>query len=182
MMQEPPIVPVIRQLHDIGFFTFWLPFFLTSSLFYALLRKSEILGPPERNVATNAVLALGAAFFVWSAPILLGVDITTQLVAFFAQSLGTMLVFMIALLMISMIFPPNLPDYLSKTIKVGKFWGGLIVVGVLVGVLIFGTSGLLGVLFKVKVVGIPIPPEILWTIAVVGVMILIFLAIVIPGG
>jgi len=182
-MVEPPIVLVIQRLYQFGFFQFYLPFLISSAMFYALLRKSQIFGPPERNVATNAVVALGAAFFVWSAPILLGIDITTQLATFFLQSLGTMLVFIVGLMIAGMMFPPDLPKQLSEKIKVGWPWGLIIVAGVLIGVVVLISSGLMVALFQVGLPGlVEVTPELAWTLIIFIGMLVAFLAIIVPGG
>ena len=81
-----PFEDVILRLADLGFFKFLLPFLLTAAIFYGLLRKSQVFGKPEENVAVNAIVALVAGFMVWAYPIIAGVDIETQFSTFIFQS------------------------------------------------------------------------------------------------
>ncbi|MDI6807290.1 MAG: hypothetical protein QMD14_05845, partial [Candidatus Aenigmarchaeota archaeon] len=59
-----PFEAVVQRLWDLGFFTYILPYILTVAIFYGLLRKSQIFGAPEKNVAVNASVALVASLFV----------------------------------------------------------------------------------------------------------------------
>jgi hypothetical protein len=138
--------PVIQKLIELGFFKFMLPYVLTSAVFYGLLRKSQVFGKPDENVAVNAVIALIASFMVWASPIILGIDIQTQLAAFFTQGIAVTLVFMIALLITGMFLPPDLTKYLSENLFKGNKMGAILVVGIIFAFIIFATSGLWKVL------------------------------------
>jgi len=134
--------PVIQRLTELGFFKFMLPYILTSAVFYGLLRKSQVFGKPDENVAVNAVVALIASFMVWASPVILGIDIQTQLAAFFTQGIVVTLVFMIALLITGMFLPPDLTGYLSKNLFQGNKAGAALVIGIVFAFIIFATSGL----------------------------------------
>ncbi len=134
--------PVIERLIELGFFKFMLPYILTSSVFYGLLRKSQIFGKPDQNVAVNAVVALVASFMVWASPVILGLDIQTQLAAFFTQGIIVFLVLMMALLFTGMFLPPNLTEYLANNLFQGNKVGGILVILVIFAFIIFATSGL----------------------------------------
>jgi len=134
--------PVIQRLTELGFFKFMLPYILTSAVFYGLLRKSQVFGKPDENVAVNAVVALIASFMVWASPVILGIDIQTQLAAFFTQGIVVTLVFMIALLITGMFLPPDLTGYLSKNLFQGNKAGAALVIGIIFAFVIFATSGL----------------------------------------
>jgi len=134
--------PVIERLTELGFFKFMLPYILTSAVFYGLLRKSQVFGKPDENVAVNAVVALIASFLVWASPVILGIDIQTQLAAFFTQGIIVTLVFMIALLIAGMFLPPDLTGYLSKNLFQGNKAGAALVIGIVFAFIIFATSGL----------------------------------------
>ena len=138
--------PVIERLIELGFFKFMLPYILTSAVFYGLLRKSRVFGEPAENVAVNAVVALVASFMVWASPVILGIDIQTQLAAFFTQGIVVTLVFMIALLITGMFLPPDLTTYLANNLFKGNKVGAILVIGVMFGFIIFATSGLWSVM------------------------------------
>ncbi len=134
--------PVIQTLIEMGFFKFVLPYILTSAVFYGLLRKSQVFGKPDENVAVNAVVAMIASFMVWASPVILGIDIQTQLAAFFTQGIVVTLVFMIALLITGMFLPPDLTKHLSENLFKGNKIGAILVVGIIFAFIIFATSGL----------------------------------------
>ena len=162
--------PVIERLIELGFFKFMLPYILTSAVFYGLLRKSRVFGEPAENVAVNAVVALVASFMVWASPVILGIDIQTQLAAFFTQGIVVTLVFMIALLITGMFLPPDLTTYLANNLFKGNKAGAILVIGVMFGFIIFATSGLWSVMLG---------PELLERASdvVVAVVVIILLAI-----
>lgn len=134
--------PVIQRLTELGFFKFMLPYILTSAVFYGLLRKSQVFGKPDENVAVNGVVALIASFMVWASPVILGIDIETQLAAFFTQGVVVTLVFMIALLITGMFLPPDLTSHLAKNLFQGNKAGAILIVGIVFAFIIFATSGL----------------------------------------
>lgn len=162
--------PVIQKLWDIGAIQFLFPYILTSAIFYGLLRKSQVFGEPEKNVAVNAVVALVASFMVWASPAILGIDVGTHLIAFFTQGLVVTLVFMIALLVAGMFLPPDLPKHLAEGLFAGSKAAGILVVGVVMGLVIFATSGLWTVILGPELV------EKAWDV-VVGIIVILLLAV-----
>jgi ABC-type nickel/cobalt efflux system permease component RcnA len=112
---------VILKMRDLGMFQFLLPFMLTATIFYGLLRKSKIFGEEFRAITVNAVVALVAAFMVWAAPIILGVNIETGLAAFFLQGMSATLILLVGLMMTSMFFPPDLA---AEARRVQETWRG----------------------------------------------------------
>jgi Na+-driven multidrug efflux pump len=162
--------PVIERLRELGAFKFLFPYMLTSAVFYGLLRKSQIFGKPDENVAVNAVVALIASFMVWASPVILGIDIETQLAAFFTQGLVVTLVFMVTLLIVGMFLPPDLPKHLAEGVFAGNKAAGILLIGVIMGMIIFATSGLWTVI---------VGPEMVEkaTDVVLGVIVIVLLAI-----
>lgn len=146
--------PIIMRLQEIGAFNFFFPFLLTSAITYGLLRKSQIFGKAQENIAVNAVISIVASLMVWSYPILQGIDIETQLSAFFAQGIFVSLALMFALMFFSMIVPDptkSLGEYFEKN-RVAAFVTGSIGLGVF----IFLTSGLFNLIIpKDTLAGIP---------------------------
>jgi hypothetical protein len=163
--------PVIERLIELGFFKFMLPYMLTSAIFYGLLRKSQVFGEPDKNTAVNAVVALIASFMVWASPVILGIDIQTQLAAFFTQGIVVTLVFMIALMITGMFLPTDLTKHLADNLFKGNKIGAILVVGVIFGFIIFATSGLWKVMLG---------PELLQQSSDTFVAIIVIILLVIP--
>lgn len=135
---------VILKMRDLGMFQFLLPFMLTTTIFYGLLRKSKIFGEEFRAITVNAVVSLVAAFMVWAAPIILGVNIETSMASFFLQGTSATLIILVGLLMVSMFFPPDLAAELKGLNITGKYGSGILIVGIIVAVGVALTSGLAG--------------------------------------
>lgn len=109
------IIDVITMLNEIGFFTFFLPFMLTSAIMYGLLRKSKIFGEAKENVAINATIAVSTAFLVSAAPIIVGIDISKHLAAFI-----TYIIFVILALTVLFFIPFLLIPSLKEIKEIGK--------------------------------------------------------------
>lgn len=165
--------PVIERLREIGAFKFLFPYILTSAIFYGLLRKSQVFGKPEENAAVNAVVALVASFMVWSYPIILGVDIETQLAAFFTQGLVVTLVFMVSLMIVGMFLPPDLSKHLADNLFKGNKAWSIVIIGLIFGFIILATSGLWSVLLGPEV--IKVSTDIL---VMIGVIVLLVIPII----
>jgi len=136
---------VILKMRDLGMFQFLLPFMLTTTIFYGLLRKSKIFGEEFRAITVNAVVSLVAAFMVWSAPIILGVNIETGLASFFLQGTSATLVVLVGLLMVSMFFPPDLATELQKLDTFKRHGAAIVVMGIIAMLAITVSSGLINV-------------------------------------
>ncbi|MBI1978645.1 MAG: hypothetical protein HYS62_01125 [Candidatus Aenigmarchaeota archaeon] len=167
----------ILKLQGLGFFTFLLPFILTAAIIYGGLRRAQLFGEPERNVAVNAVVAFVISLFVWAAPIILGIDIETKLSAFFIQGFSVSLIVLIALVLAGMFFPPDLAKSLSDKFKGPAFWGIIIVTALIVGVVILVSSGLSTVLFP-KGIGINLSSDLVLSVVALLVLVGIIAVIV----
>jgi len=181
-----PFRIVIMKMRDLGFFGFLLPFLLSMTIFYGLLRKSQIFGEPERNTVVNAVVSFVAALMVWSYPIIAGVNIETALSAFFVQGMTATLTVMFGLLITSMFVPSNLGEQLAKAFKMsekgGKFGAIIIVFGVLIGVGIFISSGLVNMFFPAGGPMANIPSDVIVTVATLIILAVTVIVIAGVGG
>ncbi len=168
----------ILQMREIGAFNFLFPFLLTMAIFYGLLRKSKIFGPPETNVAVNAIVSLVAAFMVWAYPVINGVDIEAKLSSFFAQGIIVTLVLMMAMLGSGMVLPP---DYDFK--KMFGERGGLIIVGIVfaLSIVIVITSGLVGIIINPEQITSLIPKDYIITIGLILFVLIVMVWIVNSG-
>ncbi len=140
-----PMELTIQKMRDLGFFQFILPFILTAAIFYGSLRKSKIFGDPDRNVTVNAVISIAAAFMVWAYPIIAGVNIETQLATFFTHGMIATLVVMLGLIVSGLFMPPDLPKTLADKFKGGRIWAVILIFGMLIGVVVLITSGIVGI-------------------------------------
>lgn len=141
------IETIILKLQGLGFFEFILPFFLTAAIFYGLLRKSQVFGKPEENIAVNAIVALVAGFMVWAYPILAGVPVEKILSEFFFKGTIVILIVLLGVLVGGMFLPPDLPAEVAKVIKGGKGIGVVIVGGLLIVIIAALSAGIDRLLF-----------------------------------
>lgn len=174
-----PFEIVIGRLRDLGFFEFLLPFLLSSAIFYGLLRRSQLFGPPEKNVAVNAVVALVAAFMVWAYPVLIGVNIGEQLAQFFFSGVVILLTVMVGLLITGMFFKKSLGEIIEEKFK-GNMVVSLLILGAILAIGVAISSGLTGVFFPQSIVG-GISEDIILTIIVVILMVVTVLGLVSLG-
>ena len=167
----------ILKLQALGFFTFLLPFILTAAIIYGGLRRAQLFGEPEKNVAVNAIVAFVISLFVWAAPIILGIDIEAKLSSFFIQGFSVSLIVLIALVLAGMFFQPDLAKNLSDKFKGPAFWGVVIIVALIVGGIILVSSGLATVLFP-KGIGVKVSSDVFISIAVIAALVVTIAVIV----
>lgn len=153
----------ILKLQGLGFFQFLLPFMLTAAIIYGGLRRAQLFGDPDKNIAVNAIVSFVISLFVWAAPIILGIDIETKLSSFFIQGFSVSLIVLIALVLAGMFFPPDLAKNLSDKFKGPAFWGIIIVTALIAGGVILVSSGLATVLFP-RGIGINISSDMVVTV------------------
>lgn len=184
---------VIKKLQELGAFNFLFPFMLTTAIFYGLLRRSKIFMSMKKEYITinretkekreyemevgsavNAVVAVIAGFMVWAYPILAGVNIEQQLSTFFLQGAVVTLIFVIALMILGMFLKPDISEQLHELIfKDGKLGlSAIIIIAIGVGVLVFVTSGLMGLITGPIVASIDLSNDTVLTVVVLGLLIL----------
>lgn len=167
-----PFAMTIIKLKDMGFFHILL-YMLSTAVFYGLLRKTQIFGPPEKNIAVNATVAFVAAFMVLAVPILRGVPIVDQFEMFFVQSLAALLVVMFATMVVGMFAPHDLPGHLTKVLGKSGYWAMFVVGGLVVGIVVLVTSGMINIFFpEGGAPGLGISEDLLTTIGVVFIFVI----------
>jgi hypothetical protein len=174
-----PFTTTILKLQQMGFFKFLLPFIFTSAVFYGLLRKSQIFGPPEKNIVVNGVVALSAAFMILAIPITQGIDPEKLWSVYFVQSTTAILVTMVGIMIAGMIFPPDLPAHLAKVFGKGGFWSIIMIGGLIVGLVILFTSGMSGIFFPAGTGSTWLSEDMLLTI---GVLVVLMITVVVLFG
>jgi len=172
-----PFETVIGRLSELGGLEF-LIFMLTTAIFYGLLRRSQIFGAPEKNVAVNAVVALVAAFLVLAYSILSGVQVTKLFQTFFFNSVVVLLTVVIGIVITGAFFKKSLGEVLEEKFKGGMFVA-FVVFGFLLALGVVLSSGLLNVFLPQTTVGIP--QDVILTIVVVILLIVTVIGIAALG-
>jgi hypothetical protein len=134
-----PFQIIVDRLVDLGVFSFFLPWLITTAILWGLLKRSKIFDP-----TVNAILAIASSFFLWGyLATSFATEIGTPLAVFITQGFVLILVFVFSLVGASM-FYPKFAETLTESFKTGSMiW---VFIGLFVGVLFF-TSGLYRVLF-----------------------------------
>jgi hypothetical protein len=170
-----PFETVITRLLDIGFYDF-LIFLLALPLFFAILKKTKLLG---ESPVTNGLVAFVGAFLVFSFPIITGTSLTFQMTNMFMQVMMFILVIFFALLIASFFYPELLgmlkEKFTSRT---------MLYLGIVIGLVVAITSGFLpAVLTAVSGPKAPAGPTLPTDIInfVVGIIIFIVVLIIALG-
>lgn len=170
---------VINRLNVLGFFQLLL-FVLASAVFYGLLRKSKLFGEPDRNIVVNGVVALVAAFMVWAAPTLLGINLQDATMTFFAQGISATLIVMIALMITGMFAPEGLGKVLQENLK-GRFLSAVLILGIIVGIAIFFASGISNIFFPPSTISSGLNTDTI-TVIIIGVLMVISVLVIVGIG
>ena len=101
-------IPIIKNMLDLGFGNIFI-FMISSAIFFALIKKSQIFGQSD---FINGVISLVAAFLVFWFPAIFGANIVTPMSAFFTQA-TTLMLFLIIGILIASLFYPDLPKMLA---------------------------------------------------------------------
>ncbi len=123
---------------ETGFFDI-LAFVFFLAIFYAILRKSKVLG---ESPVINGIAALALAFFLILYPFLTGFSIVQNLAIFVAQASVWILVVLVAMLLASF-FYPNLPKFLAEAMKRRTTLWVMLAIGFTLVI----TSGFIGVIW-----------------------------------
>lgn len=165
--------PVMKQFFETGFGNV-LVFILASALFFALLRKSKILG---ENIFISAIVSLIAAFLVgfWI-PVFTTFSFIRTLPSFFAQSTAILLFLLVGFIAASM-FYPNFSEMLMEKFKSR----GTLTVFIALALALFVTSGMVSSFWTSQPQpkpGEPKPPN---EILLIAAAVIIFVVILVIG-
>jgi len=181
-----PIETVIIRLSGLGFFKFLIPFILAAAVFYGLLRRSQIFGPPEKNVAVNGVVAMMIAFMIMASPIIAGVDFEQEMMKFFLQSAIASLIIILGLSAVGVLFPEGLAKSFGTYVKSGGAFIGIVIAGILGFTALLITSGLMNVFFPQDILsgaaGTILSPDVILTAAFFILAAVVIIAITGIGG
>jgi len=129
-----PFETVVKMMVSLGFYDFLFPFVISAAIFYALLKRSKMLGD---SVVVNAVVSLSMAFMILGFPVLAGFALGTELSVFFTQAIVFILVFVVGMIIASL-FYPDLPKMLAEQFTRRTTMFEMLAVGIA----LFITSGL----------------------------------------
>ena len=161
-----------ERLVDVGFYNFLLPFILFTTVLYAVLKKTGILGD---SIIIHGIISVSVGLLVFGVPVILGSSLVQPLTAFLTQAVIAILVFVVGLLVASF-FYPNIMEKLPEIFKPPGPGGWLVwlVVGLAAALGLFTFIGKpIGQLFK----AFKIPGELLSMTIVVVIVLIIFIII-----
>jgi hypothetical protein len=101
-MASDIITPAFKWLFEIGFGNVFV-FILATAIFYAVFKKSKILG--ESDVISGSIAIVAAFLISFWIPIYTGFSFVSSLSAFFAQATALLLFLTISFLMASFFYP-----------------------------------------------------------------------------
>ena len=167
----------VERLVDIGFYNFLLPFILFSTVLYAVLRKTQILGD---SPLIHGIVSVIAGLFVFGAPVLVGADLSGGLTAFLTQGAIAILVVLVGLLIASF-FVPNLTEKLPEIFQKGgpTAWIIWAVVGFAAS---FGLFAFVLKPIQNLIASSKIPGELVTLTIVIAVIFVVFLMVAMAGG
>jgi len=97
-----PFHLIIERMTELGVINFFIPWIITTTVFWALLNKSKIF----ESSFVNAILSVSIAFLFWGYLVSsIAVEIGTHLSIFIAQGFVIIIVFLFGLLGASMFYP-----------------------------------------------------------------------------
>jgi len=167
----------VERLLELGFYEFLLPFILFTTILYAVLRKTQILGD---SVVIHAIVSVSVGLFIFALPVIIGIGMVPALTRFFGQMTILLIVIVFSLLLASF-FYPNLMERLPELVKTSGPLQFLIYI--VIGIAAF--FGLFGIAtnffdYLVKISGIN--PELVAISGVVIVVLVVFLLIAMASG
>lgn len=103
----------VERLVELGFYDFLLPFVLFTTVMYAVLHKTKMLG---ESIIVQGIISVTAGLLVFGIPVILGLNITQALTAFVTQSVIIVIVLVFAFIAASF-FYPNISEKLGEVFK-----------------------------------------------------------------
>lgn len=167
----------VERLIEVGFYNFLLPFILFSTVLYAVLRKTQILG---ESPLIHGIISVVVGLFIFGLPVILGTSIVPQLTAFLTQGSIVILVLIFGFLIASF-FYPNIMEKLPEIFKGGGV--GSTIIWITVG--IAASIGLFGFLkdpIQKAISSAKVPGELITITVVLAIIFAVFLFVAMAGG
>ncbi|MBU5688303.1 MAG: hypothetical protein KQA41_04410 [Candidatus Aenigmarchaeota archaeon] len=142
-MTQAPLPGLIKALQTQGVFEIYLPFLLTFSLFYGLLRRIGLFGKDSNDTTSNKISALvafvAAMYITIFSPA--AIPISKFFATFFTQSSIAIVVIMISIMLITMFFSLPFLDPNQRGRFTTQFLNYLVIGALLVVLGMFVSSG-----------------------------------------
>lgn len=103
----------VERLVEVGFYNFLLPFILFTTVLYAVLKKTQILGD---SAVIHGIVSVTAGLFIFGVPVILGTSLLQPLTTFLTQATLAILVFVVGFLIASF-FYPNIMEKIPEIFK-----------------------------------------------------------------
>jgi len=130
----------VSKMVEIGMYNLVI-FVLTLAIFYAILKRSKVLG---ESTLINGVISFAVAFLMFGYPVIIGYSLVTPFVSMFTQTTVFIMVFIIAFLIASL-FYPDMPKFLTESFKSR----GMLMNAIGIGIGIAIMSGAVSILWNV---------------------------------
>ena len=167
----------VERLVDIGFYNFLLPFILFTTVLYAVLKKTQMLGD---SPVIHGIISVTAGLFVFGVPVILGADLSGGLTTFLTQGVIGILVVIVGFLIASF-FVPNLTEKLPEMFQKGgpATWIVWATVGFAAA---FGLFTFVQKPIQKAISLANIPGELITITVVLGVIFIVFLIVALGAG
>ncbi len=139
-----PISLFLSKLEELGFFKFIVPWLFFTSLFYALIKKSKLLGETKGIDLPTIAISLSVSFAFLYAPIATGLDVGPVFSRFLMQLSIFFLIFIFGVVGAAIMYPD-----LSKVLKEKMVSRNTLWIFVVITLLSFVTSGMLDLYLKI---------------------------------
>lgn len=129
--------PVATKILELGILDFFV-FIIVAAVFYALLKKSKILGG---SPVVDGAVAISIAFFVFLYRWITGFGLVNPFSMLFTQATAILLLFVFGFLAASM-FYPDMIKWLPQTFAKSR---SMLIIMIVIGLTLVITSGLIAV-------------------------------------
>lgn len=167
----------VERLIEVGFYNFLLPFILFTTVLYAVLRKTQMLGD---SPVIQGIISVTIGLFIFGVPVILGTSILPGLTSFLTQGAIAILVFLFGFLIASF-FYPNIIEKLPVIFQGGGpatwiIWA-TVAVAASVGLFAFLKDPIQSAIKAARV-----PGELVSITIVLAVIFIVFLVVAMAGG
>lgn len=135
-MPQPTLIAALDVLKQSGVFEVYLPFLLTFSIFYGLLKKMNLFGE-NSNKITTVVAGVAAAYVMIFSPA--AIPISQFFATFFTQASVALVVLLVFIMVVGLLL--SAPFLEPKGINLGKLAPWVVLVALLIIIGMFFSSG-----------------------------------------
>ncbi len=167
----------VERLIELGFYNFLLPFILFTTLMYAVLKKTKVLGD---SIIVHAIISLSAGLMIFGLPVIVGYNITESLTAFVSQVTIVILVLMMGFI-VAGFFYKDIGEKIGEIFK-APGPGAWVIWVVFAFAIMFGLFSLLGKPIKQMFSSFNVSAELMGMTIVLIIVFVVILIVSIAGG